>query len=367
MSWSFTPFARMRPKNFVLANFANRRTCLSTQYQNYALKLKMLRKYTGIPTNPEAYVKYSDQIISSIIDNIKQQDFTYDIGKKVEVVYKGKTSKKMKMITQTISHAQFKALLQKDTATFRSHISRTAVQFREQKYLKENLSPNHVYIHMDFAEDYGCRSQNEIQSVYWSPIQITIHPAVMYYKTQNSAESSHKSFVFISNESRHDAMFVYIIIDKLVLLLKEIVPYLEMVHYWTNSPTSQHRNRSIFQIISYHKEYRFSLKFQKDSCCQDWRECLLTTLSKNQRKDASEKICDQIKEPSKVVIEDSQSTSIVPKSSDYVTAIYSGKPYVGQVEETDGEGEEMQINFLEHRGDLQRLWHHLYSWGAYTN
>ena len=84
----------MRPKNFVLANFANRRTCLSTQYQNYALKLKMLRKYTGIPTNPEAFVKYSDQKISSIIDNIKQQDFTYDIGKKVEVVYKGKTSKK---------------------------------------------------------------------------------------------------------------------------------------------------------------------------------------------------------------------------------------------------------------------------------
>ena len=144
------------------------------------------------------------------------------------------------MITQTISHAKFKALLQKDTATFRSHISRTAVRFREQKYLKENLPPNHVYIHMDFAEDYGCRLQNEIQSVYWSPIQITIHPAVMYYKTQNSAESSHKSFVFISNESRHDAMFVYIIIGKLVLLLKEIVSYLEMVHYWTNSPTSQY-------------------------------------------------------------------------------------------------------------------------------
>ena len=129
----------------------------------------MLRKYTGIPTNPEAFVKYSDQKISSIIDNIKQQDFTYDIGKKVEVVYKGKTSKKMKMITQTISHAQFKALLQKDTATFRSHISRIAKQFREQKYLEENLLPNHVYIIMDFNEDYRRRSQNEIQSAYWSP------------------------------------------------------------------------------------------------------------------------------------------------------------------------------------------------------
>ena len=49
----------------------------------------------------------------------------------------------MKMITQTISQAQFKALLQKDAPTFRSHISRTAAQFREQEYLKENLPPNH--------------------------------------------------------------------------------------------------------------------------------------------------------------------------------------------------------------------------------
>ena len=93
MSCSFASFARMRLKNFVLANFANR-TCLCTQHQNDALKLKMLRKYTGIPTNPKAFVIYSDQKISSIIDNIKQQDFTYDIWKKVEVVYKGKTSKK---------------------------------------------------------------------------------------------------------------------------------------------------------------------------------------------------------------------------------------------------------------------------------
>ena len=130
MSCSFTCFARMRPKNFVLANFENRRTCLCTQHQNYALKLKMLRKSTGIPTNPEVFAKYSDQKISPIIDNIKQQDFTYDIWKKVEVVYKGKTSKKMKMITQTISHAQFKALLQKDTATFCSNLKNRSTSKR---------------------------------------------------------------------------------------------------------------------------------------------------------------------------------------------------------------------------------------------
>ena len=85
---------------------------------------------------------------------------------------------------------------------------------------------------------------------------------------------------------------------------------------------------------------------------QRLRECLLTTSTKNQRKDASEKNADQNKEPSRAVIEDSQSTSIGPESSDYVEAI-SDKPYVGQVEEIDEQGEEEHINFLEHKDDLK--------------
>ena len=53
-------------------------------------------------------------------------------------------------------------------------------------------------------------------------------------------------------------------------------------------------------------------------------------------------------------MEDQQSTSIASEPNDYVAAIYSGKTYVGQVEEIDEEGEEARINFLEHKGDLQR-------------
>ena len=38
---SFSTFARMRPSNFVLANFANRQSCLCVQHQNMSLKLKI--------------------------------------------------------------------------------------------------------------------------------------------------------------------------------------------------------------------------------------------------------------------------------------------------------------------------------------
>ena len=56
--------------------------------------------------------------------------------------------------------------------------------------------------------------------------------------------------MFVSNESRNDATFVFTLIGKLVPLLKEIVPNLKMVHYWTDS-----LNKTIFKIVSCHGEY----------------------------------------------------------------------------------------------------------------
>ena len=50
----FATFARIRPANFMLANFVNRRSCLCTQHQNLGLKLKMLKKKNkAVPSHPD--------------------------------------------------------------------------------------------------------------------------------------------------------------------------------------------------------------------------------------------------------------------------------------------------------------------------
>ena len=89
---------------------------------------------------------------------------------------------------------------------------------------------------MDFAKYYRCRSQKKIQATYLSPTQVTIYLIVMYYK-RLSKNLSHQNFVFISNESRHGVPFAFTLIVKLILLLKEIVPDLEMIHS-TDSPVN---------------------------------------------------------------------------------------------------------------------------------
>ena len=149
MSCSFISFARMRVKNFVLTNFANRRTCLYTQHQNYALKLKMLRKYKCIPKKPKAFVKYSHQKISSIVGNIKPEDFTYEIWKKVEVVYKGKTSKKWKRLPKPsvmLNSKSFCKRMQRHFAAILAGLQRNSENKRTSKRIFRQIMSTFTWI-----------------------------------------------------------------------------------------------------------------------------------------------------------------------------------------------------------------------------
>ena len=62
-------------------------------------------------------------------------------------------------------------------------------------------------------------------------------------------------YVLLSDENRHDAKFIFALIQSLIPILKNLLPNLEFVHYWTNSPFSQYRNKTILKIISCHEEY----------------------------------------------------------------------------------------------------------------
>jgi hypothetical protein len=49
---------------------------------------------------------------------------------------------------------------------------------------------------MDFAENYSCKSVEEIQTAYWNQTGVTLHPVVVYYK--KNGETQHKMTNFFS-------------------------------------------------------------------------------------------------------------------------------------------------------------------------
>ena len=70
---SFSTFARIRPTNFVLANFANRQSSLYVQHQNMALKLNTLKQLKrNIPNNPDVFLKtFSHEKILTLFNQVE--------------------------------------------------------------------------------------------------------------------------------------------------------------------------------------------------------------------------------------------------------------------------------------------------------
>ena len=80
---------------------------------------------------------------------------------------------------------------------------------------------------------------------------VTLHPVVSYMKSPDG-EIIHTSRVFVSDELGHNATTVYTITKKLVADMKKTSPNLSHIHYYTDGPTSQYRNKTIFYIVSNH-------------------------------------------------------------------------------------------------------------------
>ena len=84
---------------------------------------------------------------------------------------------------------------------------------------------------------------NEIQSAYWNQSAVTIHPFVMYYNSDReesepsgSSSLKHASFVAISDSLSHAVETVMACIKEVIPKIREIIPTVEYIHYWTDSP-----------------------------------------------------------------------------------------------------------------------------------
>lgn len=251
---SFTTFTRIRPKNILLTSFIRRDTCLCTKHQNMSFTLKSV-KHIGVDVSLNAETEIDNQ--QGIIQEITKTSVTDQIvlsqWKRVQVEEKGKKKMTMKVVDSTVNKEDFIAHVTGQMNEFKEHVTRIKTQYAEMKQLKQQLPPNHCIVHMDFAENYSCKSVQEIQSAYWNKTSVTIHPVVIYYKVDGSDEMLHKSIIIISDEMGHNTSTVLSIIDKIVPEIKMIKPNVSCIHYWTDSPTSQYRNKGIFNAVANHK------------------------------------------------------------------------------------------------------------------
>jgi len=120
------------------------------------------------------------------------------------------------------------------------------------------LSRCAVTIQMDYAENWETKYQNEPSSMYYDKSNTTLHPMVVHFK-RDMDELTARSFVEVTSEMAHTFPTHYSFIVQLLNNLKEVIPDMRLIHFITDSPSSQYRNRTIVNPVA-----RFPTLFNMD-------------------------------------------------------------------------------------------------------
>ena len=182
---SFATFTRLRPKHISHVSYGSRNVCLCQRHQNMALKLRGLKKIVGnIDINPDNFIRRDDDDH----DDLKQRLHQFE---DLDVYYNDwgcdEGDKKFKLLNRSLKVKDFIPLFFDEVAAFRQHCTRAENQYREMRNLKMNLPLGHIIVQMDFAENFSCRTFEDVQSAYWGAVGVTIHPCVVYYKLDEGA------------------------------------------------------------------------------------------------------------------------------------------------------------------------------------
>ena len=104
---------------------------------------------------------------------------------------------------------------------------------------------------MDFAENFTCSFQDEVQAAHWHHEQVTVHPTVTYYACQLCPETVTESLVFVSDDRIHDFHAVFRFTQLAVDHLRTARGLeINNIIQWTDDCASQYKSKGPFADVS---------------------------------------------------------------------------------------------------------------------
>ncbi|XP_050519541.1 uncharacterized protein LOC126893418 isoform X4 [Diabrotica virgifera virgifera] len=120
--------------------------------------------------------------------------------------------------------------------------------------LKKQLSQESILIHCDLSENYNLKYAQDTLSFHFggSRQQINLHTVVVYKTTADSIVKP-KSYCTMSECLKHDVPAIW---AHLLPVLKD--SYATMVHFLSDSPATQYRNKCMFNFLVKNLNRHFS-------------------------------------------------------------------------------------------------------------
>ncbi|XP_063223012.1 uncharacterized protein LOC134531252 [Bacillus rossius redtenbacheri] len=256
-------FIELRPKWCVTAGSSGtHNVCVCTYHQNVKLMVdgaKLMKDYKDLLAilvcdmssyecmmgkcvkcpGSEALVSLFDEFEESdaIPDNIIFQQWT--------------TTDRAEMITVIQPKEEFFLSLIEKLDSLKTHNFISKIQSQHLREKKEKLNETECIVLADFAENFTFVIQDEIQSYHWVNRQATVHPFVYYYKENDKLLT--QCVCVISDHLDHNTTTVHTFQSHLMKHLKDTVPSVQHIIYFSDGSSSQYKNKKNLINVCHHK------------------------------------------------------------------------------------------------------------------
>ena len=133
--------------------------------------------------------------------------------------------------------------------TMPKHLFTAQWQYAMFLQQQKTVKPGQLITVMDFAENYRCVNQDEVQSAYWNYKQATVHPMVNYYMCDTCGKIVTATVVAISDDLTHDSHAVEIFIRENINHLRSSVTNLQELVQWSDGCGVQYKSKQPFASL----------------------------------------------------------------------------------------------------------------------
>ena len=133
-----------------------------------------------------------------------------------------------------------------------SHSFFAAWNFHQYLVCKNNLEKGQIVMVHDFAQNYLCIHQHEVQAMHWCHEQVTIHPSCVSYRCpiEGCNQLVLHEIVHISDDLKHDAHLVNKFHTATIETLKRRGVDIRKIIEFTDQAPNQYKNKSAFRYLT---------------------------------------------------------------------------------------------------------------------
>ena len=150
------------------------------------------------------------------------------------------------------------------------HAFMASWKYVQYKQARKNILVGDVIMVHDFAQNYLCQHQKEVQGLHWRHKQVTVMTTIVDYKCAKRHQLTTHEIVHVSEDLKHDAHLVKAFTARTLSVLRKNKIQMCKIIEFTDQAPSQYKNKTAFNHLTTSKipvqENHFSVRHGKSSC-----------------------------------------------------------------------------------------------------